>query len=266
MEGNNIKKIALVTGATGGIGVAICRRLAFDGFDIFAQYFKNQDRADELKRIIENEGVTCHLVQSDLRTEEGVSVLVAAVGGLLFTNDDADLTVLVNNAAKLIGPSFPDATPVQFDEYFSLNTKAPFFLTQQLSTRMAAGSSIVNISSAGAHFSSPGDIIYAMSKAAIESLTINAAEALAGKGIRINTVVPGFTDNGHPAFKLPEVQEYMSSFSVLGGVGQPKTVADAVAFLASDKSSRTTGATLDVSGGSLLGARPAGGLSLRSLI
>jgi len=118
---------------------------------------------------------------------------------------------------------------------------------------MRTGGSIVNISSAGAHFSSPGDIVYSMTKAAVESLTANAAEALAPLGIRINNVVPGFTDNGHPAFQIPQAREYMSSFAVLGDVSQPGAVADAVGFLLSGRASRTTGSTLDASGGSILG-------------
>jgi 3-oxoacyl-[acyl-carrier protein] reductase len=117
------------------------------------------------------------------------------------------------------------------------------------------------------HFSSPGDIIYAMSKAAVEAFTRHAAESLAGKGIRINAVIPGFTDNGHPAFQDPAIRAYLGEFSVLGDVAAADDVAEAIAFLISERSRRTTGAMLDVSAGSTLGARAssAGKLSLRTV-
>ena len=107
--------------------------------------------------------------------------------------------------------------------------------------------------------------MYAMSKAALEAMTFHAAEALAARGIRINTVMPGFTDNGHEAFENLKVRDFMSSFSVLGGVASPVNIADAIAFLISDAAARTTGSVLDVSGGSALGRRPAGG-SLTDLV
>ena len=177
----------------------------------------------------------------------------------------ADLVGLVNNAAMLVGPAFGTTTLNQFDEYFALNTRAPFFLGQRLSAHMVKGANIVNVSSVATKFSSPGDIVYAMSKATLEAMTFHAAEALAAHGIRINTLMPGFTDNGHEAFRNSKVRDFMSSFSALGGVADPTTIAEAVAFLVSSASARTTGAILDVSGGSALGRRPANG-SLTNLI
>lgn len=247
------RNIAVITGATGGIGSAICRRLAADGYAIVAHYRANHDRAQELAQALDN--TDCHLISADLSSTAGVDQVASFVDDLLTERPRYVLRALVNNAAKLLGPSFSEATPDQFDEYFTINTKAPFFLAQKLVRRMAPGSSVVNISSASAHFSSPGDIVYAMSKAALESSTRNMAEPLAANGVRVNTVVPGFTDNGHPAFQNPEVRRYMSSFSILGDVATPEIVADAVGFLVSDKASRTTGATIDVSGGSTLSAR-----------
>lgn len=185
----------------------------------------------------------------------GVDHLTQAIDVLLETEPNYEYRALVNNAAKLLGPAFGQTNARAFDDYFAINTRAPFFLGQHASEHLQEGGCIVNISSASAHISSPGDIVYAMSKASIESFTANAAEALARKGIRINNVVPGFTDNGNHAFKDPRVLEYMSTFSALGDVARPSVVAEAVSFLISDAASRTTGATLDVSGGMLLGLR-----------
>ncbi|MGK9148987.1 SDR family oxidoreductase [Plantibacter flavus] len=245
----------VVTGATGGIGRAICRRLATEGHDVVAVYGRQHERARELVEEIEASGRACRAVPADLSTDEGVRALGDGLERLLRDGSLPQLAGLVNNAARLLGPSFDAATPAQFDAYFAVNTKAPFFLTQRLVPLLGDGGSIVNLSSAGVHFSSPGDIVYAMSKAALESMTRNLAEAVAPRGIRVNAVVPGFTDNGHEAFSIEAAREYMSDFAVLGGVADPAVVAEAVAFLVSGRSSRTTGTILDVSGGSTLGAR-----------
>lgn len=247
--------IAVVTGASGGIGRAIALRLSEDGYAIIAHYRTRDGAVQELRERITATGGVCWPARADLATVDGVQELARQVINVLDSRPDLALRGLVNNAALLLGPSFASATADEFDAYFALNTRAPFFLTQALVNLMPPGGSVVNISSAGAHFSSPGDIVYAMSKAAIESFTKNAAQALAERGIRINAVIPGFTDNGHEAFHKPDVRAHMSSYSVLGGVSEPATVAEAVAFLLSDRARRTTGSLLDVSGGSTLGAR-----------
>jgi 3-oxoacyl-[acyl-carrier protein] reductase len=260
------RKLAVVTGATGGIGAAICQRLHEDGFGILAQYHPNYAKAQAIGRRIRGDGGYFQALSCDLGTPEGVLAVVSAARVIAEQSLGREVHALVNNAAKLLGPAFDDATVDQFDEFFALNVRAPFFLSQGLSRLMATGGSIVNISSAGAHFSSPGDIVYAMSKAALESLTRNMAETIAKLGLRVNSVVPGFTDNGHEAFRNVEAREYMSSFSVLGGVSDPSVVAEAVSFLLSNRASRTTGAAVDVSGGSTLGARKHQASSIRHLL
>ncbi|WP_136089666.1 SDR family NAD(P)-dependent oxidoreductase [Auritidibacter ignavus] len=247
--------IAIVTGATGGIGRAICKRLCKDGFGVLALYGSNHQAADDLQQDLTRNGGTCTVQSTDLKSEAGIETACHFVDDYLEREPAHEIHALVNNAAKLLSPSFFETQIRHFDDYFSINTKAPFFLAQHVSKRMKTGGSIVNISSASAHFSSPGDITYAMSKDAIESFTRNAAEAIAPMGIRINAIVPGFTDNGHPAFANPGVLEYMSSFAVMGGIATAETVAAAVSFLVSDESSRTTGSLIDVTGGGLLGAR-----------
>lgn len=249
------RPLAVITGATGGIGRDICRLLAREGYDIVAQYHSQHDRAEQLKSSLEEHGVYCATASCDLGTPDAIDAVDAAVEEAL-TNTADELKVLVNNAAMLLGPSLSSATHEQFDAYMAVNVRAPFFLTQRLSLRMPAGGAIVNVSSAGVHFSCPDDIVYAMSKAALESMAFHAAESLAERGIRINAVIPGFTDNGHELFSIPEARAHMSTFAVQGDVADPSVVAEAVLFLASDRASRTTGTTLDVSGGSTLGARP----------
>ena len=247
------RSAVVVTGATGGIGGAICTKLIDTGYVVIAQYRSDEGSAEQLRRRAADVGGTCILVRTDLRKEDAIDDIIAAV--TRSEEDGIHVRGLVNNAAKLLSPSFADTRPLDFDEYFAINAKAPLFLAQALVPRMKAGGSIVNISSASAHFSSPGDLVYAMSKAALESLTVNIAEAIAPDGIRVNCVIPGFTDNGHRAFSIPQAREYMSSFSVLGGVSRPQDIAAVVLFLLSDRASRITGTGIDASGGSTLGAR-----------
>ncbi len=258
--------LAVVTGATGGIGSAICLCLHDEGYGIIAQFRANQDKAEKLALRIRSNGGYFDAVMCDLGSAEGVDAVLRVVQATLDRNPGYELHALINNAAKLLGPAFGAATVDQFDDYMAVNVRAPFFLSQGLAPLMSPGGSIVNISSASAHFSSPGDIVYAMSKAALESLTRNMAEAVAGAGLRVNSVVPGFTDNGHPAFQNVAAREYMSSFSVLGGVADPQVVAEAVRFLLSGSASRTTGTVLDVTGGSALGARQRPASSVRELL
>ena len=249
------RPLAVVTGATGGIGRDICRLLAREGYDIVAQYNSQHDRAEQLKSSLEELGAYCATVSCDLGTPEAVDAVDAAVEEAL-SSTGGELKALVNNAAMLLGPSLASATHEQFDAYMAVNVRAPFFLAQRLSLRMPPGGAIVNVSSAGVHFSCPDDIVYAMGKAALESMAFHAAESLAERGVRINAVIPGFTDNGHELFSIPEARAHMSTFAVQGDVADPSVVAEAVLFLLSDRASRTTGTTLDVSGGSTLGARP----------
>jgi len=251
-------RVAVVTGASGGIGRAIASRLARDDHAVVVHYATNRSAARELVDALRDAGVSAWAVPADLATETGIESAVTMIQDIINEDLGRRLSVVVNNASLMLSPSFGETSVSDFDRYFAVNIRAPFVLTQRLADLMVDGASVVNISSAAAHFSSPNDIAYAMTKAALEAMTMHAAPSLARRGIRINTVIPGFTDNGHPAFDDPHVLAHMSSFAVMGGVAAPEVVADAVSFLVSDRASRTTGASLDVSGGSTIGGRPSG--------
>lgn len=261
------RRVAVITGASGGIGRCIALRLAEQGFAVVAHCAQNVVAAERLVREIRDGGGQAWVAKSDLRTEPGVEELRRIVGDILSASPELRLTAVVNNASLMLGPRFGDVDAGTFDDYFRLNARAPLLITQALTPMMGDGGSVVNISSAASHFASPGDIVYAMSKSALEAFSRHAAPALAKAGVRINTVIPGFTDNGHPAFQDRTVREHMSSFAAMGGIAEPDHVADAVAFLVSEHAARTTGASLDVSGGSTIGARASSGptMSLRDV-
>ncbi len=260
-------RLAVITGASGGIGRCIALRLAEQGFAVIVYYVKNLLSAQRVVDEIRHENGQAWLAKADLGTEVGVEALRQIVGDVLSGVPELRLTAIVNNASLMLGPQFGDVDAAAFDDYFQVNVRAPLLITQTLIPMMSPGGSVVNISSAAAHFASPGDIVYAMSKSALEALSRHSAPALAKVGVRINTVIPGFTDNGHPAFEDPTVRAHMSSFAALGGVADPIHVADAVAFLVSENAARITGVSLDVSGGSTIGARESSGqmMSLRDV-
>lgn len=259
--------IVVVTGASGGLGRAMSQRLSDEGYAVVVHYASNRAGADELVSTVRDAGGQAWSVHADLELDDGIDSLVGEVERLVGDDSHRQLIALVNNASSMLSPEFGQTSGSDFDAYFALNVRAPLILTQRLAPLMPVGGSVVNLSSAAVHFASPNDIAYAMSKAALEAMTVHAAPALARRGIRVNTIIPGFTDNGHPFFKDPKILSHMSSFAAMGGVASPEVVADAVSFLVSDRASRTTGASLDVSGGSTIGARNqvAGGVSLRRL-
>lgn len=252
-EQKSSRGLALVTGASGGIGSRIAHALAGAGYALLLHSRTQHPRLQDIEHACEAVDVESFTVQADLSTQAGVVAVSDRAQQLVA--DGRELTLIVNNAAALLSPEFAQTTPNDFDYFFATNVRAPFFLVQSLVPVMPRGAAIVNVSSASAHFSSPGDTAYAMSKAALESFTMQAAETLAKRGIRINTVVPGFTDNGYELFQNAEALAYMDTFAVLGGVAHPDDVAQAVLFLASPAARRITGTALDVTGGSTIGAR-----------
>lgn len=258
--------LAVVTGASGGIGRAIATRLGRDGHAVVVHWATNWTAARAVTEEIRQSSSKAWIARANLGTADGIGSLRDRVAEVLKQHPGMELRVLVNNASLMLGPRYGEISADTFDQYVALNIRAPLLLTQALTPMMSPGGSVVNISSAAAHFASPGDILYAVTKSALEALTRHAAPALAQAHLRINTVIPGFTDNGHPAFQDPAIRAHMESFAVMGGVAEPAQVAAAVSFLASDASARTTGSVVDVSGGSTIAARPqdSSSLSLRA--
>jgi 3-oxoacyl-[acyl-carrier protein] reductase len=249
-------RTALVTGASRGIGRAIAERLAADGALVAVHYGSNETAARETVAAIEKAGGQAFAVRADLSETAELDVLFA---GLQDGLAGRPLDVLVNNAAVTsYTATIEGATLDDFDRLFAVNVRAPLFLIQRALPLMPDGGRIVNVSSGVTWFARP-EVVYAMTKGALNVLTRSLAQTQGPRGITVNTVSPGITETEMNAWltESPEDARRVAAMTALGRHGQPADIADAVAFFASDDGRWVTGQTLEVNGGLLLGP-PAG--------
>ncbi|MGK3203376.1 SDR family oxidoreductase [Amycolatopsis sp. MEPSY49] len=248
-------KSALVTGASRGIGRAIAVRLGREGALVGVHYGENEIAAKETVARIESDGGSAFAVRARLGVPGDVHELFRAFeSGLKERTGESTFDILVNNAgATSLGTSPEDVTPEEFDELFAVNAKAPFFIVQRALTTIRDGGRIVNISSGLTRFAQADQVAYAMSKGAVEQLSLHFARHLAPRGITVNSVAPGITNNGQPVFDIPEAVAQMAEVSAFKKVGDAEDVAAVVAFAASPDARWVTGAFLDATGGTLLG-------------
>jgi NAD(P)-dependent dehydrogenase (short-subunit alcohol dehydrogenase family) len=249
-------KTALVTGSSRGIGRATAVELGREGALVAVHYAENQSASEETVTLIEKDGGRAFVVQARLGVPGDVDELFLGLErGLREWTGATTLDILVNNAAEISpsGAAPEDVTPEQFDRSFAVNAKAPFFLVQRALPLLPEGGRIINISSGMTRLAKPSQMLYAMTKGALEQLTLHFARHLAPRGITVNTVDPGNTDNGHPAFGIPEVAEQLAQMSAFKRVAKAEDVANVVAFIASDEAGWITGAYIDATGGTLLG-------------
>lgn len=249
-----VGKNALVTGASGGIGSAIARHLARSGAAVVVHYHRNAEAAEAVVASIESDGGRAFAVGAELGVPGDVDELFGAFEPELAARTGTTaLDVLVNNAGVPSDTDPAEITPELFERTVAINAGAPLFLIQRALRSMPDGGRIINISSGLTRRTHPNALVHAMGKAALEQLTRHFAKHLAARGITVNTVVPGVTRNGNPAFDVPEVAAELARMSVFGRVGEPEDVANAVAFLAGDQARWITGSTVDATGGMLLG-------------
>jgi 3-oxoacyl-[acyl-carrier protein] reductase len=247
-----IGRTALVTGASRGIGRAIAERLAADGALVAVHYGSNETAANETVAAIENAGGHAFAVRADLAETAELDILFT---GLQDGLAGRPLDVLVNNAAVIDhSATIEGATPETFDRLFAVNVRAPLFVIQRALPLMPDGARIVNVSSGVTWFATP-DVVYGMTKGALNVLTRSLAYTQGRRGITVNTVSPGIneTDMNPWLTENPEAAREVAGITALGRHGQPADIADAVAFFASDDGHWVTGQTLEVNGGLLLG-------------
>jgi NAD(P)-dependent dehydrogenase (short-subunit alcohol dehydrogenase family) len=235
-------KVALITGATGGIGSEAARLLAAEGAEVIVTG-RQAERGRATAQDITDSGGAARFVAADLADLASLRRLAAEAG---------DVDILVNNAAAFpIGPTL-SVGPEAFDAGLAINIRAPYFLTAALVPGMIArgGGSIVNIATMAAYVGMPGTSAYAASKAALGSLTRTWAAEFSAAGVRVNTLSPGPTRTDSVVAAMGEAgAEEVGKTTLLGREASPREIADVILFLASDRSSYITGATIAVDAG-----------------
>lgn len=248
--------IALITGASRGLGRNMALHLAKHGVHVVGTYRTGAAEAAALKREIEALGGKAEMLALDVTDTASFQAFASSLATTLksaFGRERFDF--LVNNAGNGIAASFAESTEEQFDSLVATHLRGPIFLTQQLLPLIEDGGRILNVSSGFVRFTLPGYSMYAAMKAAVEVLTRYLAVELGARKIRVNAIAPGAiaTDFLGGAVRDDEgVNAYVAKGIALGRVGQPDDVGGAVAAILSDDMGWANGTTFDVSGGQLL--------------
>jgi len=247
-------KVAVVTGATGGIGFAVAQRLGQDGYTVVLNGIEDDKGAERVKELTA-QGITAEYYGFDVTDESAVTSNINTIG-----EKYGKIDVLVNNAGGLGGRSrFEGMTTEFYRSVMALNLDSTFFASRAAIPFLKKGenSSIINYTSnAGWTAGGPGAGIYGTSKAAVNAITRALAKDLAEYGIRVNAVSPGTIDTPfHAQIKStkPEVFASWKNNILLGRLGQPEDVASVVSFLASENSAFLTAETIQIGGGQALG-------------
>ena len=247
-------RVAIVTGATGGIGFAVAKRLGEDGFTVILNGIDDEAGAKRVKELTDA-GHTAEYRGFDVTDEQAVTENIKAVG-----EKYGKIDVLVNNAGGLGGRSrFEEMTTEFYRKVMALNLDSVFFASRAAIPYLKKGEhpTIINYTSnAGWNAGGPGAGIYGTSKAAVHTITRALAKDLAEYGIRVNAVSPGTIDTDfHKQIKStkPEVFASWAKNIMLGRLGQPEDVAGVVSFLAGKDAAFLTAETIQVGGGQALG-------------
>ena len=249
------RKIALITGASRGLGRNTAQHLAARGIDIIGTYHSQADEAQAVAATLQAAGVRAAMLQLDVSDSSSFAAFVERLGDTLQQFGSRQLDFLVNNAGIGLNVPFSDTSEAQFDQLLNIQLKGPFFLTQRLLPLLADGGRIVNISTGLTRFALPGYAAYAAMKGAMEVLTRYQAKELGARGIRVNILAPGAieTDFGGGVVRdNPQVNDFIAGNTALGRVGVPDDIGAAVALLLEDGNGWITGQRLEVSGGMFL--------------
>jgi 3-oxoacyl-[acyl-carrier protein] reductase len=245
-------KVAVVTGASRGIGRAIALRLARDGALVCVNYRGDAEAARSAVGAIQEAGGEAFALQADVGSVAELTRFFAALDDELTSRrGDRRFDILVNNAGITARTTTAKTSEADFDRVFATNVKGPFFATQQAIPRLRDGGRVINISSNLSTRPMALATAYCMSKAAIDTFTVALAGELGRRGITVNAVAPGLTATDmNAAFRqTPGVEDAISSMTALRRIGRVEDISDAVALLASPHAAWITGQYLVASGG-----------------
>lgn len=248
--------LAIITGASRGLGKSSALALADKGVDVLFTYHQNKVAADEVVKSIQQKGQKAFAVQLDTRDVAAFDNFSAQLSAILereFGRSDVDY--LLNNAGTGLHNSLENTTYDELEDMLAIHVKGPFFLTQALLPYIKNGGHILNVSSGLARFSLPGSGAYAMAKGAVEVMTRYMAKEFASRQIRVNTLAPGaiatdFRDGN--VRDNPQMNQMVASITALGRVGEAEDIGNAVAMLLSKNSGWITGQRIEASGGMFL--------------
>lgn len=245
----NLKgKVAVVTGASKGIGAAIAKKLASHGALVAVNYASDKTGADKTVNDIQADGGRAIAIQGNVANAEDVVHLFSETG-----KEFGKVDILVNNAGVYGFQMLEEITIDEYNRQFGINVLGPILTAKEaLKYFPAEGGSIINISSVIAVSPSAGTAVYSATKGALDTLTRELAAELAPKNIRVNTVSPGLTrtEGGDAAgIKGSDLEKNIVAATPLGRVGYPEDIAGAVAFLASDDAAWITGERINAAGG-----------------
>lgn len=242
-------KIALITGASRGIGRAIALELAKAGATIVINYAGNMKAAEEVERMIVDQGGEAMIIQADVSKTEAIDHMVDTV-----MDAYGRIDILVNNAGITRDNLLMRMKENDWDDVLNTNLKSVYYCTKVVSKLMMKQRSgrIINMTSVVGLTGNAGQSNYAAAKAGVIGFSKSMAKELASRGITVNLVAPGFIDTDMTAGLPEKVKEELLKSIPLAKLGSPEDVAQAVLFLASDAASYITGQTLNVDGGMVM--------------
>lgn len=253
---NTTNKIALITGASRGLGRNMALAVAKKGIDVVITYHSNKPAAEKVREEILSSGQRAYLFQLDTRDISQFNGFVAELTRQLQKdNGSPNIDFLINNAGTALYAPASETTEEQLDNIFNIHYKGVFFLTQKLLPHLNDGGAIINISSGLTRIVIPGSSVYGSIKGAVEIYSRYLAKELGNRRIRVNAVAPGAIETDFGGGRMRDnknVNEMVASLTALGRVGLPDDVGGVVAFLCTDDAYWINGQRIEVSGGQSL--------------
>ena len=244
-----MEKVAIITGASRGIGRACAAKLARDGYAVCINYIERRDKAEELRDALSAEGCRAMTYQADVADKAAVNAMADAVRAQF-----GPISLLVSNAGTAGQIQFQDVTEAQWNRYFDVNVKGAYNAVQAVLPDMlrAHAGSIVTVSSMWGLRGASCEVVYSATKAALIGLTRSLAMELAPTGIRANCVCPGVINTDMVQVLGQETLDELARMTPLGRLGTPEDIAEAVWYFASEKAGFVTGQVLTADGGFIL--------------
>lgn len=238
-------RVALVTGGTGGIGTAICRRLADSGCRVATNY-RNEEKTKKWREALQAEGYEIATYKADVSRYEDCKAMAARI-----EQEIGPIDILVNNAGITRDATFRKMTPEQWQAVMSSNLDSVFNVTHPVIDRMLerGWGRIINISSINGQKGQFGQANYSAAKAGMHGFTMALAQEVARKGVTVNTISPGYIATDMVMSVAEEIRDKIIAQIPVGRLGKPEEIAYCVEFLASEEAAFITGADLSVNGG-----------------